>query len=256
MCVMKNNLCTRTENQLCEAIRAYASIIAHDIRSPISCIDLASGFCKMIIPMLEESTNGQPISKQQIGEFREWVEIIDESTAKMSAIGDNALKHINGMFNAYSGTSNNFNFTKCNIADSFTPEALKLLFVTNDPKLVHIDLKHKFSYMGNKQSMDQVIQNMLQNAFYQIKKNNKGEIFITTEARIDTNILRIRDTAGGAAPDVIKNMFNAGFTTKADGNGVGLNYCKRTIQLFGGDVIANLGTCDYIEFIISLPKIA
>ena len=69
------------------------------------------------------------------------------------------------------------------------------------------------------------------------------------------NLLKIKDTAGGAEPEVVKNMFKQHFTTKADGNGVGLDFCRKTMRLFGGDITAESKHGDYMEFTLKFPKI-
>lgn len=56
----------------------------------------------------------------------------------------------------------------------------------------------------------------------------------------------VRDRGCGIDPENLKKLFRESFTTKADGNGIGLTTCKRFIDEMGGDVrvssTVNVGT--------------
>ena len=69
------------------------------------------------------------------------------------------------------------------------------------------------------------------------------------------NLLIIKDTGGGAPPEVVSNFFKGYFTTKKNGTGIGLAFCKKTMKTFGGDLICNSVYGDTMEFILSFPKI-
>ena len=240
-----------------ETIMMYAKVIAHDQRTPITCITLATHCYKRLIPILTDiCERDKSIDKDIVEELIACTSILEQATTQMNEIIENALANINLAFQSYKGQDVQLNFTSCDIVnDNLNRENLNLVFASNDHKLVHMDLKNSFKYIGNKISVDQIITNILQNAFYQIRKNNCGEIFITTEDGIESNILRIRDTAGGATPYVVEKMFDASFTTKVDGNGVGLDFCKKTMQLFGGDITAYSEYGNYIEFVLTFPKV-
>ena len=97
--------------------------------------------------------------------------------------------------------------------------------------------------------------NLLKNALYQIKKHNKGKIYIVTELKEDVNILRFKDTAGGVTNDAISNLFDGFNTTKQEGTGIGLAFCKLTMQSFSGDINCQVVENGCIEFILSFPKV-
>ena len=58
--------------------------------------------------------------------------------------------------------------------------------------------------------------------------------------------ITVRDRGCGIDPENLKKLFRETFTTKADGNGIGLTTCKRFIDEMGGDVrvssTVNVGT--------------
>ena len=63
----------------------------------------------------------------------------------------------------------------------------------------------------------------------------------------------VRDRGCGIAKENLARLFRESFTTKADGNGIGLTTCKRFIDEMGGDIrvtsTPNIGT----EFSVFLP---
>jgi len=65
--------------------------------------------------------------------------------------------------------------------------------------------------------------------------------------------ISVRDRGCGIAEENLRKLFRESFTTKADGNGIGLTTCKRFIDDMGGDIrvtsTANIGT----EFRIIVP---
>ena len=94
------------------------------------------------------------------------------------------------------------------------------------------------------------------NAEEQIIAYGKGEITITTKETEENNLLIVKDAAGGAPPEVLDNLFKEFFTTKKEGSGIGLVFCKKMIHNFGGDLTYNSVLGESMEFILSFPKIA
>ena len=100
-----------------------------------------------------------------------------------------------------------------------------------------------------------VLFNLLKNAFYSLQSAQKGVIEITLSKGDDFNVLKFRDTGLGIDAAIINRIFDGFFTTKSDGTGAGLAFCKRTIQSFGGKIECVSEQGDFAEFIISLPVV-
>lgn len=58
----------------------------------------------------------------------------------------------------------------------------------------------------------------------------------------------VRDTAGGVTEDVIRQLFRGYKTTKKEGTGIGLVFCKNVMESFGGEITCHLVDGDKIEF--------
>jgi signal transduction histidine kinase len=69
------------------------------------------------------------------------------------------------------------------------------------------------------------------------------------------NSLRFKDTAGGAAPEIVEHLFDGYVTTKGDGTGIGWAFCKLIMQSFGGDIICHSLEGESIEFVPTFPRL-
>jgi signal transduction histidine kinase/CheY-like chemotaxis protein len=63
----------------------------------------------------------------------------------------------------------------------------------------------------------------------------------------------VRDRGCGIAKENLDRLFRESFTTKADGNGIGLTTCKRFIDEMGGDIRVNSTPNIGTEFSVYLP---
>jgi nitrogen-specific signal transduction histidine kinase len=66
----------------------------------------------------------------------------------------------------------------------------------------------------------------------------------------------LRRTAGGASPEVVENLFVGYQTTKEKGTGIGLAFCKMTIENFAGTITCKSVYGEYIEFILTFPHVS
>jgi signal transduction histidine kinase len=102
-------------------------------------------------------------------------------------------------------------------------------------------------------SFKSLISNLINNSIESFG-NQKGLVKIELDSTSDKNIIRISDNGCGIPLDVSKNLFMKGFTTKKNGNGLGLYNAKQDIESVGGSINfsseVGLGT----TFTIILPK--
>ena len=68
------------------------------------------------------------------------------------------------------------------------------------------------------------------------------------------NIFKIKNTAGGLPNHEIENLFEAFKTNTTSETGVGLAFCKLTMQRFGGDITCHGVEGEYLEFDLRFPK--
>lgn len=92
---------------------------------------------------------------------------------------------------------------------------------------------------ANAQQIQQVILNLLKNAADAQQENGSHEpllVFITRSAHACS--FEVADHGPGLAPAQLEHLFEAFYTTKADGLGLGLSVCKTIIEAHGGEMQA------------------
>lgn len=104
---------------------------------------------------------------------------------------------------------------------------------------------------GEPNQMEQVFTNLIQNAVQAMDLN--GKLFINTKSIDGYLRVTLEDTGPGIPEDKLEDIFEAFYTTKDDGTGLGLNICKRIIHEHSGEirVVSELGKGT--KFTIDLP---
>jgi signal transduction histidine kinase len=82
--------------------------------------------------------------------------------------------------------------------------------------------------------LTRVVTNLLINASQAAGAN--GHIWIDAHREGEVTILRVRDDGPGVLPNLREQVFQALFTTKAKGSGLGLALCRRIAEAHGGTV--------------------
>ena len=72
-----------------------------------------------------------------------------------------------------------------------------------------------------------------------------------------TRQIQVRDTGPGIAPENLSKLFASFYTSgKSGGTGLGLAYCKRTMQALDGDICCESEVGKYTAFRLSFPELA
>ncbi|GJL57495.1 MAG: hypothetical protein NPIRA03_03520 [Nitrospirales bacterium] len=120
-------------------------------------------------------------------------------------------------------------------------QAVELSFQPGDAKWVRIqrDYQSVPNVITDRHQLLQILVNLLRNAkqAMQLQVGVDHQLTIRVEIRTDDEfsvVITIQDTGMGIAPDHLARMFTRGFTTKHDGNGIGLHSSMVTIHRMGG----------------------
>jgi transcriptional regulator GlxA family with amidase domain len=109
---------------------------------------------------------------------------------------------------------------------------------------------------GDRVQLQQVILNLLVNGIQAMAGVNDRprELLIRSRAQNSEQVLvEVRDSGVGVSPDHISQLFNAFFTTKADGVGMGLSICRSIIEVHGGRIWASQNDGPGATFHFTLP---
>jgi signal transduction histidine kinase/CheY-like chemotaxis protein len=123
-------------------------------------------------------------------------------------------------------------------------------FLTNlKPNLPHL--------LVDAGQIQQVLYNLLNNAADAMgkRKGEGGTITIKTNCpeKEGTVEIQVKDTGRGMSKEQVENIFDAGYTTKQSGHGMGLSICKKIIAHHGGTIRAESELNKGTRFTIRLP---
>ncbi|HET6146588.1 MAG TPA: protoglobin domain-containing protein [Polyangia bacterium] len=104
----------------------------------------------------------------------------------------------------------------------------------------------------------QVVVNLLTNSIQAMK--GAGTVQLEALRQQDpgvgpsTTALRVRDAGPGIPAEVRSRVFEALFTTKAKGSGLGLALCRRIVEAHGGSIVIE-PTTDGASFLVTVPDL-
>jgi PAS domain S-box-containing protein len=109
---------------------------------------------------------------------------------------------------------------------------------------------------GDRVQLQQVLLNLILNAVEAMGSVEAGarELLISTEQTQTGGVLvSVRDSGQGIDPDKLDRVFEAFYTTKSSGVGMGLAICRSIIDAHGGRLWADMNTSGGAVFRFTLP---
>jgi PAS domain S-box-containing protein len=101
--------------------------------------------------------------------------------------------------------------------------------------------------------MRQALYNVIRNSFQAM--GNKGNLRVITGSDDSHVWVSICDTGGGITASEIDKIFQPYYSTKEDGNGLGLHVVQRIVRAHGGEIILESADGKGLIFTIRLPRI-
>ncbi len=106
---------------------------------------------------------------------------------------------------------------------------------------------------GNHVQLSQVFVNLLVNAIDAMPNGGSLRIATRIPESGDMACVEITDTGIGIAPDVLPHIFDAFFTTKPEGTGLGLSVSKEIVTQYGGHMEVESQSGQGTTFSVWLP---
>jgi signal transduction histidine kinase len=250
---------TRMEHaEKMQVMQSLSASIAHEMRTPLAGIRAGiSGFEEYLPPLLaayEYAGSRAPEEFPPIRESR--LQRLEETPRRVMLMIDQANTVIDMLLvNLREYALDRAQLDPLRAAAVVMDALERYPFRGGERDKVQLDLKQDFEFLGVETFFVYVLFNLLKNAFYSLQSAQKGGITIRLERGDAFNTVYFRDTGTGVDPAIIGAIFDGFFTTKRDGTGAGLAFCKRTIRSFGGEIACESVSGEYAEFIIRLPRV-
>jgi C4-dicarboxylate-specific signal transduction histidine kinase len=110
---------------------------------------------------------------------------------------------------------------------------------------------------GDRVQLQQVLLNLIINAIEAMRDvEGERELLISTRNEPDGVSVEVRDSGPGFAPATLDHVFEAFYTTKLGGLGMGLSICRSIIEAHGGRLWASANLPRGASFQFALPATA
>ena len=237
---IKQTIDALVQSERLAALGKLVTTIAHEVRNPLGSIRLATQL------LSEPADRYALLPKDEQAEIDEYTSIIIKEVDRLNRSIEQLLA-----------------FGKPAIADAEYCKVNKLLdhcLATYQPEFdrYNIDVVRDYTECPpvniNQDGITQVIFNLFSNAIEAMETGGMLTVNTYTQEKSETVNIRIQDTGPGISPNEIPHLFDAFYTTKQKGTGLGLYISQKILSLHEGsvEVDANLNTGT--AFIISLPS--
>ncbi len=242
------------EHQL-KGMTMVTATIAHELRTPLAAIKAAAKGFKQLIPDLidayKKAVNNQlqveTISEEQIKLLAQVVDSIEKKVDQSNMVIDILLSNIKNR------NVEAIRFEACSARECIQKAISQYTFVNPQP-VIEV-LGHKdFKFYAEEMLILHIFFNLFKNSIYFIQKARKGKIIIWTELGQKGNEIHFKDTAVGISKKHMPKIFDDFFTYGTNkGTGIGLSFCKKTMQAIGGDITCKSVYGEYTEFTLTFP---
>jgi signal transduction histidine kinase len=220
------------EGQLRSAGRVAAEF-THQMKNPLAIINNAA------FSLQRALKQGRPVSADQIQIIQEEVEHSDRIITQIMGYAQLSEGHVE----------------RLNVIDELE-QAIVQVFppVVGYPVRVHRDWAGEFPplFMQRRHLLDTFV-NLLQNAREALGEKG-GHVFVSARCHTDYSVeVSIRDDGPGIPADKLEKIFEAYYTTKEKGTGLGLASVKHNVELYGGGVRVESALGKGARFILVFP---
>ncbi|WP_156173770.1 sensor histidine kinase [Cupriavidus basilensis] len=127
-------------------------------------------------------------------------------------------------------------------------------FEAGQRERVHADLDDDFLVRAEQKLLVMVLFNLIKNALHALARAGHGEIRLRLERGPRRNRLVFRDTGTGIPERELGAIFRRFHTyPRNEGTGIGLAFCKETIEAWGGRIHCDSVEHEYTEFVLEFP---
>jgi signal transduction histidine kinase len=239
-------------------MQGLSANIAHEMRTPLSGVRANMEGLETILPKLvevyREALSQQPSTFTAIPEDR--LRILEKSPERITLMIDQANSVIDMLLmNLKDNKVDKKQFGIFSVATCISQALERYPFKRGERDKITLTIEKDFYFKGLDSMFIFVLFNLIKNSLYSISAALKGEVTMTVRPGRGVNRVVFRDTGEGVERTDLEKIFEGFYTTREEGTGVGLAFCRRTMRSFGGDITCNSEPGDFAEFILEFPAI-
>jgi CheY-like chemotaxis protein len=230
------------------ATQALAGSIAHEMRHPLAQLKHSLEEMQGVLPPPGAARDSASLDSQQVqalyrhlarGEqaVQRGLQVISMTLDEVSArpIDASAFRHLSA-------------------AEVVQQAVEEYSYETEEARgRVSVEVQDDFTFRGDETAYLFVLFNLVKNALYYVAVCPKTMVTIT----VGDQRVKVRDTGPGIAPDVLAGLFEPFRSVgKSGGTGLGLAYCQRVMQAFGGEICCDSVQGEFTEFTMRFPPVS
>jgi signal transduction histidine kinase len=209
--------------------------LAHEIKNPLSTVQLNLQLLR------EDLLPENPAYSRLVSRL----ETVQKETARLREILDDFLRYAGRI--ELDKRPTELNELLEELVDFFTPQAQfhkVQLRLRKSPTSIRADVDPKL--------VKQAVLNLLINGLQAIPEGG-GELILSVRVEGRNAVIDVIDTGVGIEPDKVAQIFQAYYTTKRGGTGIGLAMARRIAEEHGGKISVSSEVGKGSDFRISLP---
>ena len=243
----------KAQQELIDKTIMFGGAIAHEVRSPIAAMMMS---LEAVNGILYESTGA--ITKDKDGKYKFEMDENDYDYLKfhiksLSNTGARAIGTVNHILTSMKTEIPVEDSEECSVAELV--EESKKLYIECEggkshlsDKQIVVEVSKDFKINCIPAYIHQVILNLLKNA------HHHGGHYVTVKIWNEGRALYIEDDGKGVPRSKLETIFDSFTTTSSSGTGIGLSFCKKVIEAFGGVIECKSEVGQYTRFVMMFTE--
>ena len=229
--------------------KSFGAGIAHEMRNPMSTLKTTVDVLRDVVP--NNARQDVVISAEDVEKYHMVLDSADNVIRSANEAIDLLLTSIDENRIA----TNTFDYY--DVLDVVKDALASFPYKEeSDRQRIQLDVDQRFRFYGSATLLKYCLYNLLKNAFYY---NTNDEFAIRMQIIQEDGVykIRVRDTGVGIEEGLIDTIFQD-FSSfgKEGGNGLGLPFCRKVMEAFGGRIDCQSVVGQWTEFTLSFMNIA
>lgn len=238
--------------------RLLVASLAHEMRTPLAALRLQARVLSDTVPALidgyilavENNLIKAPINSKAL-------KFLSTATAALNKEIEHA-NHAIDMLMALTTAHylNEKDFKQFSMKECVEMSVSRVPYRSDSEKIVTVDIQSDFIALASGEFLTFVLINLIKNSLDALANKERGRIKITVVSDFKGNRVEFLDNGTGIDAEILPHIFDRFFTTKKRGvnSGVGLAFCLKVMESFGGSIACESKKGEYTLFTLSFKK--